>query len=266
VIGVSDVRVDINGGKGSFGLAGAHAVDRALRLLILIADAGGVVSASDLSVAAGLPLPTTHRLLQALRGRGFVRQSFDRRYAIGGELIRLGYVGRSLLGGIALPHLERVVAATKESANLATIDGRFVVYLAQFQAPRSMRMFTEPGSRVPAHGTAVGKAMLAGMSDESVRQRIGGHLERLTNRTIIDIDSLLTELEAVRKLGYALDEGENEEGVCCVAVPVRTSSEAYAISVSGPASRMGKGAMDRAIHALKEASQALASDLLCKTV
>lgn len=263
---MSGVRVDINGGKGSPGLTGIHAVDRALRLLILIADAGGIVSASDLSASAGLPLPTTHRLLQALRGRGFVRQSFDRRYAIGGELIRLGYVGRSLLGGIALPHLERVVTATKESANLATIDGRFVVYLAQFQAPRSMRMFTEPGSRVPAHGTAVGKAMLAGMSDESIRQRIGGNLERLTSRTIVDMNSLLVELETVRQRGYALDEGENEEGVCCVAVPVSTSSEAYAMSVSGPASRMSKAAMDRAIHALRESSASLASDLLRETV
>jgi len=263
---VSDARVDVKERKGSPGLTGVNAVDRALRLLVLIADAGGIVTASDLSAAADLPLPTTHRLLQALRGRGFIRQSVDKRYAIGGELIRLGYVGRSLLGGIALPHLERVVAATKESANLATLDGRFVVYLAQFQAPRSMRMFTEPGSRVPAHGTAVGKAMLAGMSDELVRQRIGGTLERLTNRTISDIDSLLAELARVRKLGYAVDEGENEEGVCCVAVSVRTTSEAYAISVSGPASRMGTAHMDRAIRALRESSDALASDLLCKPI
>ena len=125
-----------------------------------------------------------------------------------------------------------------------------------------MRMFTEVGRRVDAHCTAVGKAMLATFPDDDVAARLGrAGLSRHTEHTITDLDTLLAQLAEIRRGGHALDEGEQEVGVRCVAVAVPGPTLRLGVSVSGPAPRMTDDLIEHAVPLLRAAAGSLASAL-----
>ena len=239
-----------------------QSVERSLELLELMADAGGEVTLSQLASSSGLPAPTIHRLLRTLVAGGYVRQEPSRRYALGPRLIRLGDSASRMLGSWARPRLEELMNALGETANLALLDGDEAVYVAQVPSRHSMRMFTEVGRRVALHCTGVGKALLAQMTNDeagAVLRRTG--MRTLTPRTVIDPGALLRELTEIRERGYAVDDGEQEVGVRCVAVTVPGPPTPTAISVSGPAARMTDDLVSDAAPLLQQAAQRLAAEL-----
>ncbi len=169
-----------------------QSVTRVFELLELVAGAGGLLTISEISAQAGLPLTTTHRLLQTLIECGAVRQLSDRRYALGPRLVRLGEIANRQFGAIAMPQLKDLVHRLGETANLATLDDDRVVYVSQAPSPHAMRMFTEVGGRAQLHSTAVGKALLAELPEQQVRAlaaRTG--LPASTPRSITALDELL---------------------------------------------------------------------------
>ena len=213
---------------------GVQSLERAFDLLERMADAGGEVGLSELSASSGLPLPTIHRLMRTLVVCGYVRQQANRRYALGPRLIRLGESASRLLGTWARPYLARLVEETGETANMALLDGDEIVYVAQVPSKHSMRMFTEVGRRVLPHSTGVGKALLANTPDNEVRALLARTgMPAATEKTITTPDGFLAALEDVRRLGYAIDDNEQEIGVRCLAVSVPNSPTAAAISISG---------------------------------
>ena len=216
-----------------------QSLDRAFELLECLAEAGGALGLSELAQSTGLPLPTIHRIMRSLIGKGYARQEPSRRYALGARLIRLGEAAGRTLGSGAVPYLAQVVAQIGETANLAILEGDAVVYLAQVPSRHSMRMFTEVGRRVEPHSTGVGKALLSLLPDGKVValcRRTGMPVQ--TARTITSPDALIAELQDIRALGYAVDDGEQEVGVRCVAAPVLNAPAPVAISVSGPTERV----------------------------
>lgn len=235
---------------------------RAFDLLEHLADAGGSATLSQLAATSGLPLPTIHRLMRSLVGTGYVRQEASRRYALGPRLIRLGESASQMLGSWAMPYLADLVDRIGETANGAILEGDSVVYVAQVPSPHSVRMFTEVGRRVLPHSTGVGKALLSTLADDDVLalvKRTG--MPAQTAQTITRPDRLLTELETIRARGYAVDEGEQEVGVRCVAVPVVDAPVRAAISVSGPDSRVTLDRVREIAPILVAASEALVADL-----
>ncbi|WP_067549488.1 IclR family transcriptional regulator [Nocardia crassostreae] len=249
-----------NGTNGRSG--GVQSIERAFALLETMADEGGMMGVSQLATASGLPLPTIHRLVRTLVELGYLHQEPSRQYALGPKLIRLGESSARMLSTSALPHLRRLVDELGESANMARLDGDGIVYVAQAPSRHSMRMFTEVGRRVLPHCTAVGKAMLADMPPERVRellQRTG--MPRYTDHTITDPAEFARQLEITARTGYAMDDGEQELGVRCVAVALPESPARLAISISGPAGRMTEELVERAVPLLNEVGRALAADL-----
>ncbi|MER7489030.1 IclR family transcriptional regulator [Streptomyces sp. NPDC126497] len=241
---------------------GVQSLERAFDLLERMADAGGEVGLSELSASSGLPLPTIHRLMRTLVVCGYARQQPDRRYALGPRLIRLGESASRLLGAWARPYLARLVEETGETANMALLDGDEVVYVAQAPSKHSMRMFTEVGRRVLPHSTGVGKALLAGLPPEEVRALLGRTgMPAATDRTITTPDGFLAALEDVRRLGYAVDDSEQEVGVRCLAVPVPGSPTAAAISISGPSGRVTESATERIVPVLRQVAEDLSEAL-----
>ena len=241
---------------------GVQSIERAFTLLETMADHGGVMGLSNLAAASGLPLPTIHRLVRTLVDLGYLRQEPNRQYVLGPRLIRLGESSSHTLAIWARPHLERLVDELGESANLAMLDGDQIVYVAQAQSHRSMRMFTEVGRRVLPHCTAVGKAIMAEMPAEQVREilrRTG--MPRHTDHTITEPDDFAKALTWASEHGYAMDDGEQETGVRCVAVVVPDVPTRLAMSVSGPATRMSEELVARAVPLLTAAGEALARDL-----
>ena len=237
-----------------------QSVARVLDVLEVVAAAGGELSLSEIAAGSGLPLPTIHRLVRTLVDRGYMRQLRSRRYALGSRLIPLGEVAGATLGTWARPILVELVDSLGESANLAVLDGDWVTYIGQVPSRHAMRVFAEVGRRVSPHCTGAGKALLSQLSNDQVRALLARTgMRAQTPSTITDPDALLRQLESVRELGYALDEGEHEIGVRCVAVPVMAQQTRMAVSISGPAPRMTAELVERAVPALLEAARELSA-------
>jgi IclR family acetate operon transcriptional repressor len=241
---------------------GVQSLERAFLLLELMAEDGGEVALSRLAVDSGLPLSTIHRLVRTLVSRGYVRQLPSRRYVLGPRLIHLGESSSRTLGTWARPHLSDLVDTIGETANLAMLDGDRVVYVAQVPSRHSMRMFTEVGRRVHLHCTGVGKALLSQLPPATARELLErGGMPARTPLTVTDPDELLARLPGIAAQGYALDDGEQETGVRCVAVPVPGGPLMTAISVSGPAERVAMESVPRVVALLQATAAALAAEL-----
>lgn len=242
--------------------AGVQSLDRAFALLEAVADAGGSARLTQLATATGFPLPTIHRLVRSLVDGGYLRQEPSRSYALGPRLIRLGDRASRMLGSWALPHLAELVAEIGETANMAILEGDQAVYAAQVPSAHSMRMFTEVGRRVTVHSTGVGKALLSQLSDEEVRQIVSRTgMQAATDRTLVTPEALVADLVESRRRGYAMDDGEHETGVRCVAVPVPDAPTWVAISVSGPSSRVTIERMSSILPVLARVAGELSAEL-----
>jgi IclR family acetate operon transcriptional repressor len=241
-----------------------QSLERAFAVLELIAANRGSMTLSSLARDSGLPPPTLHRLARTLLDLGYLRQDASRRYALGPRLALLADTSSANLNAVALPHLAHLVDEIGETANLAMLDGDLVAYVAQVPGRHSMRMFTEVGRRVQPHCTAVGKAVLAATrTDADIRALLGRTgLPRHTQHTVVDVDEFLVQVQTVRARGYALDEGEQEVGVRCIAVNVTGSSLPLGLSVSGPAPRMTDALILDAVPLLQEAARHLATELV----
>jgi len=236
---------------------GVQSLHRALDVLEALAAAGGTASLSDVATACGLPLPTVHRLASTLAGRGYLRRLPDRRYCLGSRLVPLGADAHALLGERAMPVLRVLAGLTGESANLAVLTQGRAEYVSQAQGGHAMRIFTEVGNRVELHCTGVGKALLAVLPPERASQLIAAaDLVAHTPATITDPAALHAELDLIRARGYALDEGEMEAGVRCVAVGIG-GTVPMAVSVSGPAARMTDALVEVALGGLRTAGAQL---------
>lgn len=234
---------------------GVQSVERVFELLELITDAGGNVTLSELAASTSLPLPTIHRLLRTLASMGYVRQLEDRRYALGAKLVRLGEMANKQFAELARPQLMFLVRELGETANLAILDFDKVMYVAQVPSPHAMRMFTEVGRRVHAHDTGVGKAILSQLDDDAVREIVKqSGMPAATSHSLRTVPDLLENLRITRERGYSLDDGEQELGVKCLAVPVPHTGTPMAISVSGPAARVDDAFGVRAVPLLQQAA------------
>jgi IclR family acetate operon transcriptional repressor len=253
--------------EDSASLSAVQSVERALDLLECLARSGNWVGISELSQATGQPVGTIHRLLMTLVAREYVvRDSRTRRYALGPAFRRLA--GSNLQTPdwleIATPHLREMVEIGGETANLVVKEGNRAVYVAQAQPMRTVRMFTELGNRVPLHCTGGGKVLLAYQPESVITSTIAETgLQRYTETTITDPGQLQQELEQIRQQGYAIDNGEHEEGVRCLAVPVYGPQGRViaAVSVSGPSSRLDSRRIPTLLPHIKRISAAISSAL-----
>ncbi|ABG05762.1 transcriptional regulator, IclR family [Rubrobacter xylanophilus DSM 9941] len=238
---------------------------RALDILELLGRSESELGVTEIGPAVGLPNGTAHRLLATLTRRGYARQVGEsRKYTLGPKALVLASSAREHLGSLAQPYLEELMEISQESSNLATLDRNAVVYIEQVPAPRMVRMFTEPGNRVPPHATGTGKVLLAYHPEEvveSVIQQTG--LVRFTAHTVTDPRRLRRELAAIREQGYAIDSEEMEEGVRCLAAPVfgPDGKILAAMSVSGPAGRLSEARLEELIPHIKRIADEFSRDL-----
>jgi IclR family transcriptional regulator, acetate operon repressor len=232
------------------GEGGVQSVRRALDVLEAVAAAGGTASLGELAAACALPAPTLHRIAGTLADRGYLRHTPDRRYSLGSRLVPLGADAHALLGARAQPVLRGLADRTGETANLAVLTSGRAEYVAQAPGRHTMRTFTEVGNRVELHCTGVGKALLAAVDPAAAGQLVAAApLTARTPATITGAAALQAEIALIRGRGHALDEGEMEVGVRCVAVGLPGATP-MAVSVSGPAVRMTDALVADAVSAL----------------
>lgn len=235
-----------------------QSVDRACELLEVLAAADTALPLTVLAERTDLSAATAHRLLRTLLTRGYVRQTAAREYALGARLIHLGRRATPQLATLAQGVLAELESISEETANLAVLDGDEAAYIAQMPSRHRMRMFTEVGRRVLPHASGVGKAILSTLPEAqtlAIVERTG--LPRYTPSTLVSPEMLLDDLRASRRRGFAIDDGEQEIGVRCIAVAVPRSSPPAAVSISGPAARVTDARAPEFIDALQRAARAL---------
>lgn len=240
-------------------LTGVQSVERAFSILEAMAEENRELGVTELSQKLDLPTPTIHRSMKTLVSLGYARQTESRRYSLGSRLL---YLGDSAARGMAFwakPTLLKLSAECGETVNLAALDGDLVVYTAQSPSRHSMRMFTEVGRRVLPHSCGVGKAIMSLLPDnqaEEIVKHTG--MPKFTSTTITTWSALKTELASIRATGYAMDEGEQEVGVRCIAAPIKGLSTPMALSISGPETRVNNSFIKKFRPYILEAAEVLA--------
>jgi IclR family acetate operon transcriptional repressor len=240
-----------------------RAVQRTLDILDALQESRQGLSLAQLAEAADLPKSSLFRYLATLQARGYVQRDGARgRFMLGRRLLPAQSLRLERLARVARSHLQAVRDRFEETVNLGVLDGTRVGYLQILESPRTMRLAARQGDRDPIHSTALGKAIASQLGPQHALRILEAEgMPRLTSRTITDPEDFLRELEDVRRLGFALDHGENEEGGHCVAVPLPLERIRAAISLSAPAVRLSGEHEESVAAALMRTAQRLAQDL-----
>lgn len=241
------------------------ALEKALVVLEAIVAYPSPVGLPDLTAELGLPRQTIHRVLQQLAEAGLlVRDPSRDRYAIGPRLDRLALA--ALLtrnqGAPVRAILKATVAKVGETCNIGVLDGLDFVYLDRIEAEWSLRVHLTAGSRVPAYCTSGGKSLLAWL-DRDLREALirSAPLKAFTDRTIIKPDVLSSELDRIRRDGYAINVEEFTVGIVGAAVPILDESGRAlgALALHGPSPRLSVENARAQVPALQKAARQLAN-------
>ena len=233
---------------------------KALAVLQHVAEKGHEVTLTEVATELRLPKTTVFRYLQTLVAASFLSHDPRRdRYGVGLRFRALATADKSLqrLRDLARPEMIELGRNFNETINLAILTDGAIVYIDMVEATRALRMQARIGDRHPVHSTSLGKAMLAFLPDERQTELIDGALKERTIRTVTDRRVLKRQIAEVKRRGYAIEIGENEEGSMCIGVPVldESGSPLAAISLAAPERRMSPDLVERAVASLVAAAR-----------
>ena len=213
-------------------------VAKALDILEVVCNSSTALDLHLISDALDLPNPTVHRLLQTLMEYGYARQDREtRKYSPGLKIFELS---QAVIAGlqfteIAREPLRRLANATQETIHLAVLDYTDVIYLQKHESNNPVALYSRVGRRASAHCTGVGKLLLAYLPETELAAILqSASFPTFTKNTITDRAALEAELAQIRHQGYSADNMEHEEGVYCIACPIRghTGEVIAAVSIT----------------------------------
>lgn len=219
-------------------------LDRAFSILSLLSY-GKPRTPSEIGESIDLSPSTTFRMLSTLAYYRYVRRDEKtNQYQLSLACLELAqaFLSSNDVRRVALPELAALRDETKETVHLVVLDQMQVIYLEKLPGLHAIGlMSSRVGLRAPAYCTGVGKALLAYQNPDQIREYYKTHaLRRFTETTVIDLETLIKQLDQIRDQGFAFDKGEHEDEVRCVAAPIfdMNGKAVAAISISGPAIRM----------------------------
>lgn len=244
------------------------AVMRALDILELFLD-GETLSAPEITTRLGLPRTTVHELLHTLADRHYLTTAPDRAgyYRLGMRVFQLGgvFAGQLDLAREGQAVAGEVAARCDETVHVAVLEGTEVVYVAKVDSTQPVRMVSSVGRRLPAHCTAVGKMLLATLTDAELSARYPGRqsLPAMTGNSVSSLAELRRQLPTVAAEGLAREYCESNEAVACVAAPVRDheGEVVAAMSVSVPILRWDDERSDKLGATVADGAAALSARL-----
>ena len=244
---------------------GVQSIGRAFAILEEVARNREGIGLAELSKRVGLHNSTTFHLVKTMVSLGYVRQLKDsKRYRIGRPLFALAAsaLDEIEMMSLATPVLEDLSRETGESAHFCVRMGDSVVVLARTSGPGAFQLTDRVGVVRPAHSTALGKVMLAALTDEQLDRYLGhAELKPHTPNTIVSADRLRREIVEVRRAGLAFDDGEFDSELRCVALPVRDYSGQVigAIGISGPVWRLSMDTLQKRARIVRAAADKLSA-------
>lgn len=242
-------------------------LERSLDVLECLAQGNKHLGVTEIGKRINLHKSTVHRILQTLHYRGYVQKENDNdRYYLGLKIVELGsrFLNDLEIRKVAGPLLADAAEKLDEAVHLVMCDAGDVVYLDTKGSSQVISMNSKVGRRAPMHCTAAGKAMLAFLPEDEVKNILRAKgLARLTEKTITDTEELFRELNMVRENKIAFDNEENEVGIICLGAPLFDLSGkiAGAVSVSGPANRIMAKGMEKIGEVLKKVGEDISTRL-----
>lgn len=238
---------------------------KGLDVLELLAEKGNL-SVSEVARHLGQNRTGSHRFLATLKELGYVEQNPDNKYHLTFKMLELGMKLSNRLGirNIALPYMEKLSAAFGETINLGVRDGYNVFHLEKIDSKEILRVDSPIGSSAPVYCSALGKALIAFMNENELDAFLSGiEFKPHGPNCISSIGVLKEELMKIRHQGFSLDDEELVTGLRCVGAPVfdNTGAVRYAISVSGPVTRLTKARADEVQIKLKRICRELSMQL-----
>ena len=224
------------------------------------------LSLAEVARRAEIPRAAARRFLRTLEQLGYVRATTDARFALTPRVLELGYGYLSSLSlpELVQPHLDDLSHRIGESVSVAVLDGDEIVYVARAAARRIMSVRITVGTRLPAAATSMGRVLLAALPETDAHAALdAAELIAYTPRTRVDRAELFAEIERVRAQGWAMVDGELEEGLRSIAVPVTTQAGVTAsLNVSTSTAR-GSGEDVRAelLPELRQTASAIDAEL-----
>lgn len=221
-------------------------IDKTIDILNLFMEVREPLGISEISKKLSIYKSSVHRILNTLKGRGFIIQNEDtKKYWLGNKFYTLGmlYKNKLKIENYVNRYMKELANKFKETVHLAIFDELDycnIISIDKIEAGHRLSMTPPPGSRSPTHASALGKSMLAYSDSEIKKTVLNSKLEKYTENTIVDKNELKKELKLIKKQGFAFDDEELEPGLNCIASPILDDSrEAIAsISVSGPKGRI----------------------------
>ena len=242
------------------------ALQRGLHLLNLFAANEKGLYATQIAKLSGLPVSTVHRFLANLKSSGFLNCDSNGAYQLGIACVSLGQAARGQLDvrRVSLPHLQELNRRTRETVHLTVRHALSAVYVEKLDSPEPLRIHSRIGAAVPLYCTAVGKVLLAYMPEAELDKILDQlEMKRLTENTVGNLQELQTELQRVRKNGYAYDLEEHEAHIRCIAAPIwdHTGAVNSSLSVTGPAVRMSNARLRQIAPLILEIGRKISKEL-----
>ena len=241
-------------------------LERYARIIETLAASPRGLNLTQVAKAARLQAGTAHRLINSLCAVGFAaKQIGHKTYVLGPRMVRLCHLASTppSLVSVAEPVLHELVETHGETAFLAKLMGTMVESVAM-EVPRGGdKAYVQPGRTMPLHAAASAKAIFAFQNAELVDRALAEPRTRFTSDTIIEEDEIRTELERVRREGFAVCDNELDPGVqsCATPVPFEGGSVIYAIGISGLSERLRLRPREEVRKSLLRASKTLATSL-----
>jgi DNA-binding IclR family transcriptional regulator len=231
---------------------------KGLQLLVALGNHPDGATLTRLATDLGLPISTTHRLLNAMVPPAFVELDSERRlYSLGLTIFQLSHRVALVqtLSELALPVMRRLTQVSGEQTLMSVLQGTEIVYLERVEGQHQIQNHAEVGQRGAVHSSSMGKSLIAFLP-EAERERLITQLrlERRGPNTITDRGRLREELELTRQRGYAVNEEENEAGIRSIGVPVigPRGRPVCAICLTAPVFRCSREQLDSYVPLLKD--------------
>lgn len=222
-----------------------QSIERGFSVLLAFDAERANPTLAEVATVTGLSRPAVRRILLTLQRLGYVHGAKGR-WMLTPRVLSIGQHYSASHGIIetAQPHLRWLAEQTDESASLAALDGTEVVYIGRVPVRRIMSIDIAIGSRVPAHATSMGRALLAWAPQQQVDQVTDAGLRAYTKRTVTDATEFRRALRRVRDQGWSLVAEELEEGLLSVSAPIRERSGAVVAALASSTSS-GRSDVDR---------------------
>lgn len=241
-------------------------VMKALQVLEHVARQSHEVTLTEIVSELKLPKTTVFRYLQTLSAASFIHHDQKRdRYGVGVGFRALAKADRKLqrLRNLAYPEMVELMETFNETVNLAVLSDRYIVYVDMVEPNRAMRIHARVGDRHPVHSTSLGKAIVAFLPDTREDLFQDDWLRPMTIKTLTSAKAFRRQMDDVRRRGYAIEMGENEDGLMCIGVPFFDGAgyPLAAMSLSAPERRMKPDVTVHAVEALKNAARRISMQL-----